>query len=125
MRFSPSNSQLISIHCQNAEYLTNFALFFDLKASGILNWLGGRMPKNKNEFNNLWITRRGQRLSQKYVARLLGHASTTMLSKYERGRRPPPLVIAIKLAIVYRVTVEGLFPQLYRELKTDIVKAQN
>lgn len=83
------------------------------------------MPKNKNDFNNLWVSRRRLRLSQKYVARLLGHASTTMLSKYERGRRPPPLVIAIKLAIVYQIAVEGLFPQLYRELKTEIVKAQN
>lgn len=125
MGFNPSNSQLISTPCQNAEYPTNFALFFDLKASGILNWPGGDMLKNKNDFNNLWIERRRLRLSQKHVARLLGHASTTMLSKYERGRRPPPLVIAIKLAIVYQITVEGLFPQLYRELKTEIVKAQN
>lgn len=83
------------------------------------------MPKNKNDFNKLWIARRQLRLSQKHVARLLGHASTTMLSKYEHGRRPPPLLIAIKLAIVYQMTVEGLFPQLYRELKTEIVKAQN
>jgi transcriptional regulator with XRE-family HTH domain len=83
------------------------------------------MPKYKNDFNNLWIARRRLRLSQKHVARLLGHASTTMLSKYERGRRPPPLVIAIKLAIVYQMTVEGLFPKLCREMKTEIVKAQN
>jgi transcriptional regulator with XRE-family HTH domain len=48
-----------------------------------------------------------------------------MLSKYEHGRRPPPLLIAIKLAIVYQMTVEELFPQLYRELKTEIVKSQN
>jgi DNA-binding XRE family transcriptional regulator len=120
-----NNSQLICNCCQNAEYLTNFALFFNFQASGILNWTGGRMHKNKNDFNNLWVARRRLRMSQKQVARLLGHASTTMLSKYERGRRPPPLVIAIKLAIVYKMNVEGLFPQLYRELKTKVVVAQN
>jgi transcriptional regulator with XRE-family HTH domain len=83
------------------------------------------MHKNKNDFNNLWIARRRMRISQKYVARLLGHASTTMLSKYECGQRTPPLVIAIKLAVIYRTAVEELFPRLYRELKTEIVKAQN
>jgi len=83
------------------------------------------MHKNKNGFNNLWIARRRLRLSQKYVARLLGHASTTMLSKYECGQWPPPLVIAIKLAVIYQMTVEELFPKLYRELKTKIVQAQN
>ncbi|HZU31274.1 MAG TPA: helix-turn-helix transcriptional regulator [Candidatus Angelobacter sp.] len=111
--------------CQNAKYLANFALFFDLLASGMLNWPGGRMHKNKNDFNNLWVARRRLRMSQKQVARLLGHASTTMLSKYERGRRPPPFEIAIKLTIIYKMNIEELFPQLYRELKTEIVLAQN
>jgi transcriptional regulator with XRE-family HTH domain len=83
------------------------------------------MHKNKNDLNNLWVARRQLRLSQKYVARLLGHASPAMLSKYECCQRPPPLVIAIKLAIVYQTTVEGLFPKLYRELKTEIIKARN
>lgn len=125
VQFMRQNSQLIYTSCQNVEYLTNFALFFDLGASGILNWPGGYMLKNKNDFNNLWVARRRMRLSQKYVARLLGHASTTMLSKYECCRRPPPLIVAIKLAVVYRTTVEDLFPQLYRELKTEVVKAHN
>lgn len=82
------------------------------------------MHKNKNEFNNLRIARKRIRLSQKQVARLLGHTSTTMLSKYEHEQRPPPLVIAIKLAVIYQTSIEDLFSKLHRELKTEVVKAQ-
>jgi len=83
------------------------------------------MNSNKNkDANHLWIARKKRRLSQKQVARLLGHKSTATLSRYERGGRPPPLIIAIKLAIVYQSSVEGLFPGLHREIKVEVLKAQ-
>jgi transcriptional regulator with XRE-family HTH domain len=83
------------------------------------------MKSNKNsDANHLWIARKRRRVSQKQVARLLGHKSTAALSRYEHGERPPPLVIAIKLAVVYQSSVEGLFPALHREIKVEVLKAQ-
>ncbi|HLJ27902.1 MAG TPA: helix-turn-helix transcriptional regulator [Candidatus Angelobacter sp.] len=72
----------------------------------------------------LWVARKQRRLSQKQVARLIGHKSTTMLSKYEQGERPPPLFVAMKLAIVYQSSLEELLPILYKAAKTEVLKAQ-
>lgn len=47
-----------------------------------------------------------------------------MLSKYERAARPPPLIIAIRLSIIYRSNIEELFPAIYREIRTEVLKAQ-
>lgn len=81
------------------------------------------MHKTKNDFaNNLWVKRKRLRLSQKHVAHLLGYKSTTMLSKYERGERPPPLFIAIKFSIIYQTTIEELFPAVYRDLRLQLLK---
>ena len=83
------------------------------------------MQSNKNLYpNNLSFARKKLRLSQKHVAALLCHKSTAMLSKYEHGERPPPLVIAITLAVVYKSSVEELFPVIHRQIKTEVLKAQ-
>lgn len=58
--------------------------------------------------------------SQKQVARLVGHRDTTMLSHYEHGRVLPPLAVALRLEIVYRVPVAFLFPAMYDDLKREI-----
>jgi transcriptional regulator with XRE-family HTH domain len=58
--------------------------------------------------------------SQKHVARLLGLAGTSMLSRYEHGRSMPPLQVALCLGIIFRVPVEFLFPGLYDRLRNDI-----
>lgn len=65
------------------------------------------------------------RYSQKYVARMLGYSDTTMLSKYEHGERPPPLLKAIRFAKLYKTTVEELFPELSRQEQTDLAKLQS
>lgn len=84
------------------------------------------MHKNKNDFaNNLWITRKRLRMSQKYVAHLLGYKSTTMLSRYEQGERPPPLLIAIKFAIIYQTSIEELFPEIYQNLRAQLLKVHS
>ena len=59
-------------------------------------------------------------LSQKQVAELLGHRDTSMISHYEHGRALPPLAMALRLEIVYRVPVAFLFPAMYDALKRRI-----
>jgi len=78
------------------------------------------MNLNKNQPNNLILYRKRMGFTQKYVARLLGHRDTSMVSHYERGRSLPPLMVALGLEIVYRAPVAFLFPALYDELKRQI-----
>lgn len=59
-------------------------------------------------------------LSQRQVARLLGHRDTSMVSHYEHGRAVPPLRVALALEIVLRVPVAFLFPLIYDDLKRRI-----
>jgi DNA-binding transcriptional regulator YiaG len=72
--------------------------------------------ENQNQ-NQLVVYRKRLRLSQKAVARLLGHISTAMISRYERGKSVPPLSTALRLEIIYRVPVAFLFPGLYDQLR--------
>jgi len=75
--------------------------------------------KHQNQ-NRLVIYRRRMGFSQKQVARLLGFAGTSMVSRYEHGRSLPPLNVAFSLGIILRVPVEFLFPALYESLRTNI-----
>ena len=77
-------------------------------------------PYQQQKQNRLVIYRRRMGFSQKRVARLMGLASATMLSRYEQGRSHPPLVRALCLGIILRVPVEFLFPNLYDRLRDEI-----
>ena len=79
--------------------------------------------KTKHKHNTLDIYRRRMRLSQQYVAHLLGYKDNSGWSKYERGERLPSLVNALKLGIILRVPVEFLFGELYDELR-DRIRAE-
>lgn len=70
--------------------------------------------------NRLWKFRKRMGFTQRQVASILGYASPTPLSHYERGRKLPSLRTALKLEIVYRVPVAFLFPDLYGHLKADL-----
>jgi transcriptional regulator with XRE-family HTH domain len=79
------------------------------------------MDQQQNQIQNrLLIFRRRMGLSQKVVARLLGHKSSNRLSSYEHGRVLPSLVSAFRLGIILRVPVEFLFPVLYEDLRDTI-----
>jgi transcriptional regulator with XRE-family HTH domain len=70
--------------------------------------------------NNLVLYRRRMGFTQKQVARLLGHRDTSMVSHYEHNRALPPLIMALRLEIIYRVPVAFLFPAMYNEMKLRI-----
>src|SRR6267142_3316180 len=125
MHIRENNSQDIFRLCQHANSPANSAVFCICFLSGKIILQGGKMNSNKNQdANHLRVVRKKLKLSQKQVARLLGHKCTATLSKYERGGRPPPLPIAIKLALVYRSSVEELFPAMHREIKLEVLKTQ-
>lgn len=83
------------------------------------------MPSDQNQHKNELIRyRRRVGFSRKQVARILGHRTPSMLSRYERGISLPPLITALKLEILYRVPVAFLYVEFYRQLKVDVLSAE-
>lgn len=70
--------------------------------------------------NSLWTFRKKQGLPQKRVSFFLGHKASSQLSHYERGRKLPGLMNALRLEIIYQVPVAVLFGDLYQTLKEEI-----
>jgi DNA-binding XRE family transcriptional regulator len=78
------------------------------------------MQSQKPKQNSLVLYRRRMGFTQKQVAKLLGHADSSMISHYEHGRCLPPLIVALSLEIIYRTPVAFLFPSMHDELKLRI-----
>jgi transcriptional regulator with XRE-family HTH domain len=78
------------------------------------------MDSFQQKQNSLVLYRRRMGFSQKQVSRLLGHRNTSMISHYEHGRALPPLAMALRLEVIYRVPVAFLFPTMYDALKRQI-----
>ncbi len=85
----------------------------------LLNYRGMNQHQHQNQ-NNLLLYRRRMRFSQQYVAGLLGHKNTSMVSRYEAGRSTPPLLTALRLEIIYRVPIAFLFGDLYDAMRKQI-----
>jgi DNA-binding XRE family transcriptional regulator len=84
----------------------------------------GNAMSSKNHPNHLQIYRNRMRLSCKQVAHLLGHSMTSSLTRFELGRSVPSLRTALRLAAIYRVPVEFLFPRLYLNEREEIRKLE-
>ena len=71
---------------------------------------------------NLRYARKLRRLSQRQVARLVGHSDTTMISKYERGLVVPTLRTAVKLTLLYRLPFQDLFADEFSHAKDELAR---
>jgi transcriptional regulator with XRE-family HTH domain len=81
------------------------------------------MEENKQQrLNSLFIQRRRMNLSQKHVARMIGHRGTSLLSRYESGHMLPSLETALRLSILYQAPLSQLFPELHSRIVTEIVE---
>lgn len=78
-----------------------------------------RVMKTKTK-NNLWIARQRVGLELKQVARLLSFKSAELVSRYEKGMHLPGLEIALKLEIIYKMPVQKLFKELYKQCRREI-----
>lgn len=74
---------------------------------------GGRIP------NKLKTYRRSCGYSQKKVARLLGLADTSTLSRWEHGITFPGIVQVFRLARIYHTQPENLFDELWQQLEPE------
>ena len=79
------------------------------------------MEENKYKIpNQLVFIRKRMNLSQKRVARMIGLRDATVLSRYERGRALPPLKTALKIALLYDVTIPEIFDELSQRARLQL-----
>lgn len=79
------------------------------------------LPKSKRAVTNrLWRYRTAQQLSQKHVARLLGHRNSAQVSRWENGAKTPTLDNALMLGHILKASVEALFEDRAVELQNRI-----
>src|SRR5437773_151976 len=77
------------------------------------------MNKEKDQ-NKIGLYRSRMQFTPEEVSNLLGQGQAGMLAKYENGLALPPLKAALRLAIILRVPVEFLFPELYERLRNEV-----
>ena len=83
------------------------------------NWRGRRIP------NLLKKYRRVRGLRQKDVAMILDLRSPSRISRWEKGLCLPSLTNALRLAAVYRVMVDAIFPDILRSLRKELKKQED
>lgn len=75
--------------------------------------------------NALRKYRRIRGLSQKDVAKILGFKTASRISRWENGDSFPNLVNAVRLAALYRNMVDGIFGDLVREVREEVLKQEH
>lgn len=77
--------------------------------------------KNKRKYiNDLALYRERIGFTQMHVARLLKKPDTSLVSKLEQGHKLPQLIVALKLAAIYRVPIDFLYPALYKSVREGV-----
>lgn len=71
--------------------------------------------------NQIRRYRMKRHLSQREVARLIGHRQAGHVSAWEAGRRLPTLRSALKLSGIINCPVEVLFSPLFHALRNEII----
>ena len=75
--------------------------------------------------NRLWITRTKRALSRKKLAALLGHTTTSQLTRWEAGSQLPSLANALRLSYLLQTPVEFLFKGLRDEMARQVQQRQH
>lgn len=78
-----------------------------------------------NTPNCLRKYRKARGLSQKEVARIFDLKSTAMISRWEKRRRPPKVLITVfNFSALYRTSVDALFIDLLRASRNQILERE-
>jgi len=70
--------------------------------------------------NRIWKYRHIRHLSQQEIGRLLEYKTTAPISNWEKGKKLPNLINAIRLSEILHTTVETLYPGLCAYLQQDL-----
>lgn len=77
-------------------------------------------PNLRTSDNRIWKYRHIRHLSQQEIGRLLEYKTTAPISNWEKGKKLPTLVNALRLSEILQTTVETLYPGLCACLKNDL-----
>lgn len=80
--------------------------------------------RQNNYYNRLKKYRCRMGLSQKEVARRLGHADTSLISRWENGRANLNLENALRLSKLYKTLVNELVYELDQEIGKELFPAE-
>jgi transcriptional regulator with XRE-family HTH domain len=80
--------------------------------------------ESKAILNCLRKYRKARGLKQSEVAKLMGLQSASKVSHWENGVSVPSTVNVMKLAALYRVMVESLFPDLIRQYRAELAERE-
>ena len=69
--------------------------------------------------NDLRLARRERGLTRKQVASIVGR-SIRSIRRYEGGATLPPLLTALKLEVLFRSQLAGLYDRTYQALRTEL-----
>ena len=72
--------------------------------------------------NYLRTHRRNVGLTQRELGQILGHCNEGPVSRHERFRATPSLVVALSYEIVFRIPVSEIFAGLRDEVEKDVEK---
>ena len=111
------------IHKNSSHFVEPDKLSLFAQQLGIATVQLRRYMPAKQYVNDLVRYRERIGFSQQHVAALLGLRGTALLSKLEQGRRLPTFVTALRLAAIYRVPADFLYPKLYDALR-EVVRAR-
>lgn len=84
------------------------------------------MPKTKTKTkvskvsNLIRLYRRKRHLKLKDIALLMKQKSSAHISHWEKGRKLPNLVNALKLSAILKCPVEILFPDLFNSIRNEV-----
>lgn len=59
-------------------------------------------------------------LTQRELAKLLGYASKSLVSRHETASGIPTLDIALAYEAIFRVPISQIFPELYRSIEASV-----
>jgi transcriptional regulator with XRE-family HTH domain len=76
-------------------------------------------------YNYIKRFRKQRGLSQKEVTLILGLESSSMVSRWEKGAALPGTLNALRLAALYRTTVDNLYWDLRLAMADQITKREN
>jgi transcriptional regulator with XRE-family HTH domain len=72
--------------------------------------------------NKLADFRIHRKMSQSYVARLIGFSDRQKIARYEQGKQVPRIDRAAQFSSLYGTTVERLFPAVFEAARIDIAE---
>ena len=72
-------------------------------------------------FNYLRAYRKRWSLSEEDVAGFLGAATSGFISRFESGKRTPPLEVVLAYEVVFGIPARVLFPDLYEAVEEAVM----